>query len=426
MISKKIQFSIEGGLDFSFPKMVKVHQKFSNTELTDITKATRNTLEALHLKNLAGKKIAITAGSRKIANLVEILKTTVCYLRELGTSPFIVPAMGSHGGATEEGQRQLLSDLGITEQSVNAPIISSMNVIQIGVLEGGYPIFCDQVAAEADGIVVCGRIKPHTSISGEIESGLCKMMVVGLGKHKGATCFHRQGYDKLVKILPESARIFLKNTKILFGLGILENAFDHTLKVEAVFPQNLIEREAALLEYAKQNMPRFLLDEIDVLIVDQIGKDISGAGMDPNITGRAITPLPVKTSIQIKNVVVLDITAASHGNATGIGGADITTKQVIDKINFNSMYTNVMTSGALVAAKLPVILNNDEEAIRVALRCTPRENIKDVKIVRIKDTLHLTDIEVSENYLPMILNNDRFEILMKGISFQFDKHGMLL
>lgn len=426
MVPATIQFSIQGGLDFSLPKMLKVRQKFSQTKLDDIAKATRQTIEALRLRDLTGKRIAITAGSRKIANLVEILHTTVGYLRELGANPYIVPAMGSHGGATAEGQLQLLADLGITERSVNAPIVSSMNAVQIGVLAGGCPVFCDQAAAAADGIVVCGRIKPHTSIKGELESGLCKMMVVGLGKHQGATCFHRQGYHKLAEILPESGNVFLNNTKILFGLGIVENAFDHTLKIEAVLPQNLIETEAALLEYAKQNMPRFLLDEIDVLIVDQIGKDISGAGMDPNITGRAVTPLPVKTPARIKNIVVLDITDASHGNATGIGGADITTKQVIDKIDFNSMYTNVMTSGALIAAKLPVILNNDKEAIGVALRCTPREHIADVKVVRIKDTLHLTDIEVSENYLPQIAADNRFELLMPGASFQFDRLGRLL
>jgi hypothetical protein len=393
--------------------------------LTDISGTTRETIASLRLGDLAGKRIAVTAGSRKIANLPEILKTTVLCLRELGARPFIVPAMGSHGGATEEGQRTLLGELGITEGSVGAPILSSMDVVQIGSTEGNRPIFCDKIAAEADGIVVCGRIKPHTSITGQVESGLCKMMIVGLGKHHGATSFHRQGYHRLARILPADAEVFLKNAKVLFGLGIVEDAADQTLKIEAMPPEDLIEKEKTLLAYAKRMMPRFLLDEIDVLIVDQIGKDISGAGMDPNITGRSITPLPVKTSCQIANIVVLNLTDASHGNATGIGGADITTRRVLDKIDFNSMYTNIFTSGALVAAKLPVVLGTDEDAIRVAIKCIPKDGIGDVRIVHIKDTLHMADIEVSENCLSGMTNDDRFEILEKGIEFRFDGSGTL-
>lgn len=425
MIPDQIRFSIQGGLGFPLPKMIKVRQKFPADEVADIAATTRDTIEALKLGNLSGKRIAITAGSRKIANLEKILRATVCCLKEHGAVPFIVPAMGSHGQATAEGQQQLLADLGIIEERVDAPIISSMDVVKIGELEGGYPIYCDRVAAQADGIVVCGRIKPHTSIKGIVESGLCKMMVVGLGKHTGAACFHRQGYHRLAEILPKSAEVFLKNTNILFGLGIVENAFDRTMRVEAIAPERLIEREAELLEEAKRNMPRFLLDEIDVLIIQRIGKDISGAGMDPNITGRAVTPLPMKAPIPIKCIVVLDITESSHGNATGIGGADITTKRVVEKIDFNAMYTNVMTSGALVAARLPVILNNDEEAVRVAIKCTPRERIEDVKVVRILDTLHMTEIEVSENYLPALCGNDRFEILGES-ALRFDERGSLI
>lgn len=426
MLPNRILFSIQGGLDFALPKMARVRQLFPRSDLSDVCAETRRTIEALNLGDLGGKHIALTAGSRKITNLPEILRTTAEYLRTLGAIPFVVPAMGSHGGATAEGQVTLLRELGITEESVGIPIRSSMDVVQIATTEGNHPVFCDKLAAEADGIVVCGRIKPHTSINGEIESGLCKMMIVGLGKHRGATSFHRQGYHRLAQILPADAEAFLKNANILFGLGIVEDAADQTLKIEAIRPGELIEREKSLLAYAKRMMPRLLLSEIDVLIVDRIGKDISGAGMDPNVTGRSITPLPVKIDTDIKSIVVLDITDASHGNATGIGGADITTKRAVEKIDFAAMYTNVFTSGALGAARIPVVLDTDEEAIRVAMKCIPKGNIRDVRIVRIKDTLHLTDIEVSENYLPEISDDSRFAIKTLGMDLRFDESRTLL
>ncbi len=425
MISNQIDFSVQGGLTFPLPHMLKVRQKFPTDEVADIVGATRNTIEMLKLKNLMGKRIAIAVGSRRIANLEDILRTSVRCLKEYGAIPFIVPAMGSHGQATAEGQRQLLADLGITEEKVDAPIISSMDVIKIGEIEGGYPVYCDRLAAQADGIVICGRIKTHTSIKGTVESGLCKMMVVGLGKHIGATCFHQHGYHRLAEILLKGAEMFLKNTNILFGIGIVENAFDRVMRVEAIAPDLLIEREAELLLEAKRNMPRFLLDEIDVLIIQRMGKDISGAGMDPNITGRAVTPLPLKALLPIKCIVVLDITEASHGNATGIGGADITTKHVVNKIDFNAMYTNIITSRAFAAAKLPIILNNDEEAIRVAIKCISSYHPEDVKVVRILDTLHMTEIEVSDNYFSTLCNNENFEILGKS-ELRFNRFGRLV
>ncbi len=425
MIPERIEFSLEGGMDFPLPRMVRVRQKFDDAAIGDIAKATRDAIEAVQLPDLAGRSVALTAGSRQIPNLAQILKTVAVCLRERGALPFIVPAMGSHGGATAKGQVSMLEGYGITEESVGMPILSSMETVQIGTLANGYPVYCDKHAAQADYIAVIGRIKPHTSISGEIESGLCKMMVVGLGKHAGATSFHRQGYDKLAEILPQGVQVFL-NRGILFGIGIVENAFDRTMKIEVVPPETLIEREKELLKLAKENMPRLLLDEIDVLIIDRIGKDVSGAGMDPNVTGRAIAPVPVKIATDIKLIAVLDVTPASHGNATGIGGADITTKWVIEKIDFHATYTNVFTSGALMAAKLPVIVNSDEEAIRVCLRCAPRERMEDVKVVRIRDTLHLSEIEVSENYLPVLSKDVRFEVLSKGEELRFDGDGRIV
>lgn len=421
-----IQFSIQGNLEASIPRMIKIRQNFSSQKLEDPAATTHKTLNSLGLGRLDRKRIAITAGSRRIANLPQILRATGEYLRNLGASPFIIPAMGSHGGATAEGQYEMLAHLGITEETTGLPIISQMEAYPIGQLEDGCTIYCSRTILEADGVVVCSRIKPHTSISGQVESGLCKMMVVGMGKHLGATAFHRQGYHNLAKILPQGGALILKKFPILYGLGIVENAFDHTMHIEAIKSENLIQRESELLKMAKSNMPRFFLDEIDVLVVDQIGKDISGGGMDPNITGRAISPLPREVPVPIHCIVVLDLTEASHGNATGIGASDITTRHVAEKIDFSSTYTNVFTSGALAAARLPVVLNHDADAIRAAICCAPRKKVEDVKVVHVKDTLHMTEIEVSENYLPLIRGNRRIEILGEVKQMQFNSDGRLL
>lgn len=421
-----VHFSMQGNQEDTIPYMMHVRQNFSEKCLEDPAEEVFRALSALKPGRLDGKRIAVTAGSRRIANLPVILRAAGDFLKGLGALPFIVPAMGSHGGATAEGQLDMLARLGITQESTGMPILSDMQATPIGTLESGCRIYCSRTALQADGIVVCGRIKPHTSIQSRVESGLCKMMVVGLGKHAGAASFHRQGYPKLAQTLLEGGELFLKNAPILCGLGIVENAFDQTLCIRAVPPETLIEQEAELLALAKENMPRFLLDEIDVLVVDQIGKDVSGGGMDPNITGRSISPAPAKRSIPIHSIVVLDLTDASHGNATGIGGADITTRRLAEKIDLNATYTNVLTSGALMAARLPVILNNDKQAIQAAVCCIPRESPRDVKVVRIKDTLHMTEIQVSANYFPFLSTEKRIQILGGPAVMQFDDQGQLI
>lgn len=421
-----ISFKIQGEIEDCLPPMIRIRQNFSGRRIREVEKAALDTLRRLPLGNVEGKRIAITAGSRRIANFPEILRILGGFLYSLGARPFIVPAMGSHGEATADGQAEVLKNLGITEESTGMEIISDMETVCLGITDGGCRIYCGKTAAEADGIVVCGRIKPHTSINGAIESGLCKMMVVGLGKHKGAAEFHSQGYSRLAKILPEGGRLFLRKAPVLFGLGIVENACDETMEIEAMMPGRLLEREAALLNLARQNMPRFLVDEIDVLIVDQLGKDISGGGMDPNITGRAITPLPRIPDVPVHCIVVLDITGPSHGNANGIGAADLTTCRVAESINFNAMYTNILTSGAFMAAKLPIILKDDETAIRAAACCTPKSGKKYVKMVHIRDTLHLSEIEVSDNYLGEIKNEGRIEILSAPKRLRFDREGRII
>lgn len=425
MTFESIKFSVQGGLDFSLPEMLRIRQHFDSSHISDPAHETRIALEALQLPCLRGKKIGITAGSRRIANLPVVLGAVGQFLREAGAQPVIIPAMGSHGGASADGQTQLLANLGITEQTAGMPIESCMETEKIGVLPNGFPVWCSKTALSCDGILVCGRVKPHTSIRGQVESGLCKMMAVGLGKHRGAAEFHRQGYTHLAELLPQIGQVFLDSGKIIGGLALIENALDQTAVIQAVSVENFIAHEASLLEIARQKMPRFFMDEIDVLVVKRFGKDISGAGMDPNITGRSITPLPMSAPVPIKVIVALELTPASHGNATGIGGADITTRHVVEQIDFGHTYTNVLTSGALAAARLPIVAEHDLQAIRAAMHCVPRENVNDVKLVCIDDTLHMTDILVSANYLPILERNERIKILGKE-TLHFDKQNRLL
>lgn len=421
-----IHYAVQKDLSKADPRMYRVRQQFSSANSPDPGLEVRRSLSALRWPDLTGRRIGITAGSRRIANLPAVLASIGGFLRERGARPFIIPAMGSHGGGTAEGQTALLANLGITEETVGMPIVSSMDTRVIGTLDDGLPIYCSATALEADGIVVCGRIKPHTSIRGRVESGLFKMMVVGLGKHRGAAAFHQRGYPALAQTLLKAGPLFLDRLPVLCGVGIVENAFDDTLLVEAIPAHRILERESQLLELARENMPRFLLDEIDVLVVDRIGKDISGAGMDPNITGRAISPLPIKVKVPVRLITVLGITPASHGNATGIGGADLTTCGVVESIDWTAMYTNAFTSGALSGSKIPVTVNDDREAVRMAICCTPRPDVRDVKVVHIQDTLHMTEIRVSENYLPGLAGCPDIQVLDQGHPFVFDETGKLV
>ena len=411
VINQKIEYSISSKLDFPMPDMWKVRQKFDTSHVTYPYEETIRTLKRLHMPDLTGKRVGITAGSRQIANFAQILRAVAAFLRSREAQPFIIPAMGSHGNATAEGQLSMLEQLGITEKELGIPIISEMDVVVVGAYEDGSSFVCAKTAVEADYVVVCGRIKAHTSIKAPIESGLCKMMTVGLGKHQGATNFHRHGYPNLAALLPQGARACMSGIHVLCGLAMVENAYDETLIIEAIEPERIIQRERELLAISKCKMPRFFLDQIDVLIVERFGKDISGAGMDPNITGRDITPLPMTAPVPIGTIVMLGLTQAAKGNAAGIGGVEITTRKVIESMDLFPTYTNVFTNGAFLAAKLPVILNDDEEAIRMAIACAPKESVDQVKIVRIRDTLHMSEIDVSENCLEMMQKTGNVEVL---------------
>jgi hypothetical protein len=408
------------------PRMTKVRQIFPKFKINDISAVVHREIDRPEISGeiKRGEKIAIAVGSRGIANIALITKEVVNAVRKLGADPFVIPAMGSHGGATAEGQLEILASLGITEAYLKAPIKASMAVAKIGDTPNGKPVYIDKFAAEADGIIVIGRIKPHTCFRGKYESGIMKMLTIGLGKQKGADFCHAEGFKRMAENVPLFANVILEKANILFGLALLENSYDQTCKILALTKKEIPEKEPVLLIEAKGLMPRIMFDSFDVLVVDRIGKNISGDGMDPNITGTYATPYATGGP-DIQRVVVLDLTEETHGNANGIGMADFTTKRLFDKINFAITYPNALTARVPCTAKIPVIMKNDREAIAVAVKTCCEIAYDQVRIVRIKDSLHLDEIYISEALLAEARKNSRLEILGEAGSFEFNQDGNL-
>ena len=422
MIEEKIKVNISGGLDFQLPNMIKIRQKFS---LPKIDNVYDEILKDFNNKNTnsrikPGMSVAIGCGSRGIANISEATKAVVDFLLKCGAKPFIFPAMGSHGGATADGQVKVLADYGISEDSMGCPIKSSMEVVELSKLDTGMPIYIDKYASEADGIVVISRIKPHTNFRAPIESGIVKMLTIGMGKIAGATELHSYGMDTFIDLLPKACAEIISKKNILFGVGLVENAADETAIAEIVHAENIFSREIELQKIAKNYMPRLLFDEIDVLVIDQIGKNISGAGMDPNITGRNSGGVKWDVKPDVKKIVVLGLTPETHGNATGIGMADVITYEVYKDLDISKTYANVITSTYLDGAAIPVIMNTSEEAIKLAAKTVNRVKVKDLKIVRIKNTLELIHIEVSANMIDIVSSsNNSFEVIGKPYPWKF-------
>jgi len=408
------------------PKMARVSQEFENNTIQDIPGAiaTEFNKKEITMTIRPGMSVAVPAGSRGIANIAVILKEVVLQLKKLGANPFIFPAMGSHGGATAEGQVEIINEYGITEETMGCPIKSSMETVVIGQTIEGKPVFIDKYAHEADGIVVVGRVKPHTAFRGKYESGLLKMMVIGMGKQKGAESCHDEGFGRMAHNLEMYADVFLAKTKILFGLAIVENAFDNTCHVESVPVTKFKEREAALLEKAKSLMPKIYIPKFDILIVDQIGKNFSGDGADPNITASYCTPY-ASGGPEWQRYVILDISSESLGSAIGLGMADLSTKRAFDKIDFDATYPNGFTSMVVSIAKVPVILRSDELAIKSAIfLCTNIDKSKP-KIVRIKNTSHIEEISISEALVEEAKKYPKMKILEEPKDLIFDKDGNL-
>lgn len=358
-----------------------------------------------------------------IANLSTIMHTVVDFCIRQGAHPFIIPAMGSHAGATAEGQQGMLAALGVTEESCGCPIISSMETKVIGQTAEGHVVQIDRHAAEADGIIVINRIKPHPVFVAPYESGLMKMMTIGLGKQKQAEVVHQMGFENFHHLIPLFGNAVLDHANILFGLAIIENAYDQTNRLIALTPEGIRQEEPRLLLDAKAKMPRLLPGYADILVVDKMGKDISGDGMDPNITGRFCQYYTGKPNFTAKRVAVLDLTEATHGNFIGIEAADVTTRRVIDKADPEQTYPNSLTSCG--NQHMPMYMKNDREAIQCAIKISTGIDLNDARIIRIPDTLHVTDIMVSENMLPEILQRNDMQVLGEPEEWPFDENGNL-
>lgn len=343
----RVSYATEG--DIRLPSMVPVIQQFASGGI-DLDRIERIVGDEFHKDSIRGKirpgmRIAVGVGSRGIENIARIVKAVVAELKKLGAEPFIIPAMGSHGGATAEGQVRVLAGYGVTEREIGAPIAASMDTVHLGSALDEVEVHFDRTAYErADGIIAVARIKPHTDFKASIESGIMKMLGIGFGKHKGASYLHRFGMDRFGLLLPEVGKLIMERTPFLFGVAIVEDAYHQTARVEAVPRELLPGREEELLAEAKRLLPRFLLNDIDVLIVDEIGKNISGSGMDPNVIGRSGTDRSFGDGPSINKIVVRGLTPETKGSAVGIGIADFTTRQVVEQIDFAAMYTNVITA----------------------------------------------------------------------------------
>jgi hypothetical protein len=375
-----------------------------------------------------GQTVAITAGSRGIANIAIIIKAAATHFKRLGAVPFIVPAMGSHGGGTAEGQREIIEGYGITEEFVGAEIRASMETVVVDTTPQGIPVHFDKHAYGADHVLVCGRIKPHTGFVGEIESGLHKMMLIGLGKHNGAKIYHRAIQDySWIEIVTAVAEKVLERCRVIAGLGIVENAYDETALIAAVAPQDFLRREKELLVLAKQWLPRLPFKKTDLLIIDEIGKNISGTGMDTNVIGRKYNDhrATEKDNAIVKQIYVRGLTEQTHGNATGIGIAEFTNQRTIDGIDRRITAINCLTGGHAPAAAIPIAFESDREVLDNALPTIGLTEPENARVVQISDTLHLGEVLVSEAYLAEIADREDLEIVEPPRDMKFDRDGNL-
>jgi hypothetical protein len=428
-----------------YPKMVRIRQEFERPRIEDVSAAIRSQLTSLDLGRWIkpGQTVALTAGSRGIANIVLSLRTVCEHLKNLGARPFIVPAMGSHGGATAEGQSRLLESYGIKEETVGVPIKSSMDTVELGKTADGFPVYLDRQTACADHIGVIARVKPHTNYHGPIESGLLKMMMIGLGKHRGALAGHRilleYPFDQVVRSV---TRFMRSRAPIRFGLGLVENAYDETALVEAMLPEDFEQREEAMLVLARKWLARLPLGKADLVIVDEIGKDISGSGMDTNVVGRkhawrsrATFKVPALTELrssklqdrgpEIFRIFVRGLSELTHGNAAGIGLADFTTSRLIKAMDYQATIINCLTAGYPDGASLPVHFDSDRQAIDAALAIIGVRGPGEARILHIRNTLALEEMEVSEPCLDDSSRVTTFQTLGTAFEMAFDVKGNL-
>ncbi len=412
-----------------FPEMALVRQKLHAEMLQDIPAAVGNALQGLHLASVAkpGECVAVAVGSRGISHIPIIVSECVKFLKDLGLDPFIVPAMGSHGGNTPEGELSVLAGLGINESSVGVPILAAEDVVEIGRLDIGIPILMDRRAAEADHIVVLNRVKPHTKFHGPIESGLTKMLTVGLGKGKGAALYHRAAVQHTFGILQDAARHILESRSVFFGLALLEDGYKNVSRICAIRPENWFEAERSLLEEARLMLPHIPFDPIDILIVDEIGKDISGIGMDSNVTGRHRDIVgDFYKAPHVKRIFVRDLSRESDGNGNGIGLADVTTRRLVDALDLEKTYMNALTAISPEKAAIPMYYETDRECIEACLNTIGMVKPEAAQIVRIKNTATLETLMISRALKGDISSNPDLQVAGPWEPIAFDDTGNLL
>ncbi|HWY86654.1 MAG TPA: hypothetical protein VNX28_08015 [Gemmataceae bacterium] len=414
----------------AYPRMLRVRQQFARPRVDNIPLAVRIAMEKLILARTIkpGQSVALTGGSRGIANIPLVLKSVAQFLKDLGAKPFIVPAMGSHGGGTASGQREVLESYGITEAFTGVPIRASMDVIQAGVTAEGFPVYLDKIASGADHIGVVARVKPHTSYHGPIESGLMKMMMIGLGKHTGASWYHKvlleQPYDQVVRSVGRTLRA---QAPIAFGLAVVENGYDETALVEAALPMDFENVEEKLLVKAKEWLARLPFHQADLLIIDEIGKEISGSGMDTNVVGRkrAFANHPPENQPNMRFIFIRGLSSKTHGNAAGIGFADFTTTRLVAAMNYEATAINCLTSGYPEGASLPVHLDSDRKVIDVALSILGTRAAEKARVLHIRNTLRLEEVEISEACLQELPKMTEFATLKGPYEMTFDTAGNL-
>jgi len=411
--------------------MMRVRQTFDDTTLDNVSEEINTQLTNLAMQTAVkpGQTVAVACSSRGIDNYATIVKAVISYLKQLKLAPFIIPAMGSHGAATATGQKRVLAHLGIVAEDVGAPIRSSLEVVRLGETEDRLPVYLDKLASQADHIVLINRIKKHTEFEHEFESGLLKMMAIGLGKQEGAAAYHEAmltfGYPRIILTV---ARKIMQSANILFGLGVVENGYGQTAQIGICGSDGILEMEKRLFKSAKAFAPKLPFDEADIIIIDEMGKDISGTGFDTKVVGRIGLPLVAAEpqSPRIKRIVVCDLTEGSEGNAVGVGIVDIITQRLLDKIDMEALNINTITGVCPEMGKIPLTMKNDREAIEVAIKCVGLIPKDKLKVMRIKNTALLSEVDVSQAYEAELAKRRDLEVVVGKRPMGFDADGNLL
>lgn len=421
----EVSIPVQGMESISIPNMYTIKQYYDNQKIEHIKEHLYAQLQKLPEKeSWKGKRLAVTVGSRGIPDLDVMVRTICDVCKEWGAKPFIVPSMGSHGGATAQGQVEMIAGYHITEESMGVPICSSMEVVQYGELEDGTPLYCDKYAWESDGIIVFNKVKPHTDFRGKHESGIAKMIAIGLAKHKGASMFHMKGFERFAELIPEITGIFIKKAPVAFGIGVVQNAYDEICNIDVADKEHMVELDAKLLEIAKEKMPAFKFKDCDVLIVDQIGKNISGNGHDPNVVGRNNSG-NFPGILNLQRLFIRGLTEETHHNGCGINLCDISTRRCLRGIDWRSTWINVITAAKLDGGRIPMYANTDREALLLSIRTCTNIDFNQAKVARIKNTLCMSEIQVSEALYETIKDREDIEVVSGPQKITFDEEGFM-